>query len=401
MSGQDPSFTVHLVDDAAEASEALAALGVAAVVGVDVERADADRYHREAAVVQVGVAGCCVLLDGLALDDLDALATFLADGPRVCVLHACENDLEPLAAKGVAPTQPEDTAVAASVLGLPTGLRPLLEEVLGLTLDGDKSALQRADWSSRPLTAEMKAYAASDVVHLPALWEELTARLEASGRSSWYEQERDAAIERAGNNARHWTRVKGSGRLSPRQRARLRAVWEAREHLARTHDIAPNRLLHDEVLRALATDPPGTEAELVRRSQRRRALLRRFAPELLAALVAAEDAPEEPREASGRRWTDRDRARYDALRRRRSEIAEELGIDPGVLCPSRPLWAAVIGEPRDGAQLCELAGLRPWQAALLAAPLWEIYDAADVAEAAPQEPGPAPTAEPPPAPAAG
>ena len=343
----------------------------APTVGVDVERADSARYHRRAALVQVGVEATCVLLDAVRLDELADLDTFLSD--RKVVLHALENDLEPLDVLGVRPPRVADTAVAASVLGLPTGLGPLLSEVLGVELDGDKERFQRADWEARPLPEDMMAYAAGDVVHLPALWEALDQRLAEAGRTAWYEQELDGAVERAFENARDWTRVKGSGRLSPEQRAILRELWHEREHLARTHDVAPNRLLHDDVLRELSQDPPTTEQQLVRRSPRRRRQLRAYAGDLLAAIERGLEADPEPREATGRRWTGLDRDTYDALRRRRAQVADELGIEAGVLCPSRPLSRAVAGEPRDGDELCELAGLRPWQAELLAEPLWETW----------------------------
>jgi ribonuclease D len=346
----------------------------AEVVGVDVERADADRYFRRAALVQVGVEGRCVLLDGVALDALPDLERFL-DG-RLAVLHAVENDLEPLAAKGVRPTELADTAVAAAMLGLPTGLGTLLREVLGVELDGDKEAFQRADWAARPLTQGMAAYAAGDVVHLPALWTALEDRLNAAGRWSWYEQELAWTVERAGEDNRDWSRVKGSGRLTTPQRAVLRAVWEERERLARDHDLAPNRLLHDDVLRDLAQDPPRTEAQLVRRSHRRRSLLRKHAADLLAAVERGLEAAPEVRDASGRRWTDRDKATFDALRRARAEVAEGLGIDAGVLCPSRPLWGAVAAGPADPAELCAAVELRPWQAELLEDALWHAYTAA-------------------------
>jgi ribonuclease D len=369
VTADEPAWT--FVDDAATVGSALARVD-AEVVGVDVERADADRYFRRAALVQVGVEGACVLLDGETLTTLPDLDAFL--GPdRLAVLHAVENDLDPLAAKGVHPDRVADTAVAAAMLGLPTGLGGLLAEVLGLELDGDKSAYQRADWAARPLSPGMAAYAAGDVVHLPTLWSALAERLEATGRVAWYEQELAHTLERAAEDSRDWQRVKGAGRLSPSERAVLRAVWEERERLARAHDLAPNRLLHDDVLRDLATDPPRTEAQLVRRSQRRRSLLRRHAADLLAAVERGRGGPPEAKASNGRRWSDEDREVYDALRRRRAEVAEEVGVDAGVLCPSRPLWAAVVGDPEDGVELCRLAELRPWQTQLLADPLWQVW----------------------------
>jgi ribonuclease D len=361
---------VH-VEDAAEVADALARVAED-VVGVDVERADGDRYFRRAALVQVGVEGRCVLLDGVTLDELPALHRFLDDG-RLAVLHAVENDLEPLAAKGVHPSRFADTAVAAALLGLPTGLGGLLREVVGVELTDDKERFQRADWAARPLPADMASYAAGDVVHLPELWSVLAARLAEAGRRAWYDQELAWVVDRAAEDTRDWTRVKGSGRLSGPQRAILRAVWEERERLARAHDLAPNRLLHDEVLRDLAVDPPRTEAQLVRRSHRRRNLLRRHAADLFAAVERGLAAEPEGRSSSGRRWTDRDRATYDALRRARAEVAEGLGIDAGVLCPSRPLWRAVAAEPEDGRTLCAAVELRPWQTELLADVLWDAY----------------------------
>lgn len=368
---------VQFVDQPHDVASALEAVAHD-VVGVDVERADADRYFRRAALVQVGVEGHCLLLDGVTLETMPELDAFL-DDRRIAVLHAIENDLEPLAAKGVVADRVADTAIAAALLGLPTGLGGLLEAVLDVRLTADKEAYQRADWAERPLSPGMAAYAAGDVVHLPALWRELADRLTAAGRLHWYEQELEATIQHALEPSRHWTRVKGSGRMSPEQRAVLHAVWEERERLAREHDIAPNRLLHDDVLRSIAQEPPRTVPQLVRRSQRRRNLLRRHADELFAAVERGLGAEPEPRESSGHRWTDTDRDVYDELRRARAEVADELGIDAGVLCPSKPLWRAVAGEPDDAAELCAMVELRPWQAEVLAQPLWDAYTKARAA----------------------
>jgi ribonuclease D len=368
-----PAPQVAFVDDPGHVRAALDQI-VGEVVGVDVERADADQYYRRAALVQVGAAGYCVLLDGVALDKMPELDSFL--GPeRLAILHAVENDIEPLLAKRVDPDRVADTAIAAALLGLPTGLGPLLTDVLGIELTADKSAFQRADWAARPLSEGMAEYAAGDVVHLPELWAELEGRLEAADRRHWYDEELAWTLARAVEDTRDWTRVKGSGRLRPDQRAVLRTVWDERERLAQEHDIAPNRLIHDDVLRDLAVDPPRTEPQLVRRSQRRRSLLRNHATDLLAAVERGLAAEPEDKPLS-QRWTDTDRATYDALRERRAAVAEDLGIQAGVLCPSRPLWAAVAGEPEDGVELCRLADLRRWQTEVLAEPLWEAYVAA-------------------------
>lgn len=351
-------------------------------VGVDVERADAARYHRHAALVQVGVAGRCVLLDGMALDGLEVLDAFLAE--RTSVLHASTNDVVPLATRGVRPRRLADTATAAALLGHPIGLGPLLGVLLGIELGVDKERFQRADWEARPLAEDMLAYAAGDVVHLPELWVTLADELDRTGRRPWYEQELEAAVAGAHADDRDWTRVKGSARLSPAQRAIVRRVWEVREALAREHDIAPNVLLHDDVIASLATDPPRTIAKLVQRVPRHRAVARRFGEELLAAIEEGRSAEPEPSRSgsNGRRWTEADRGVQDALRKRRAAIARDLGIEPGVLCPSRPLAAVAIGDPEGPDELVRLAGLRPWQAELLSQELWDAYERARSAQPA-------------------
>jgi ribonuclease D len=365
---------VVFVDDPTSVRDALATVA-GDTVGVDVERADADRYFRRAALIQVGTAERCLLLDGVTIERLPELDEFLDPG-RTAVLHALENDLDPLASKGVRPDRLADTAIAAAVLGLPIGLSALLTEVLGITLTADKEAYQRADWEARPLSSGMADYAAGDVFHLPELWRTLEDQLADASRRAWYDQELEHVVARAAEDNRDWTRVKGSGRLDPAAKTVLRALWEQREQLARTHDIAPNRLVHDDVLRDLAETPPTTVDELVRRSPRRRGLLREHAADLLAAVERGLEAPPEPREERSRRWAPEDKAAYDAMRRARADVAEELGIDAGVLCSSRPLWRAVAGRPSDGRELCELAELRPWQTELLAEVLWDVYAAA-------------------------
>lgn len=359
----------RLVDQPADLPAALAGIADLDPVGVDVERADWDRYWRRAALIQVGGDGRVVLVDPLAIGDLGALHEFLHD--RLVILHAMENDLAPLESAGVKPVKVADTAVAAGILGLPTGLGILLEQLLGVVLPSDKQAMQRADWEARPIDPEMLAYAEGDVADLPALWVELRKRLVEAGRLSWYEEEMIAQRAQPSiEERRSWTRVKGVGRLDRAGQGRARALWEAREALARETDTAPGRILTDKALVALAEKPPHDVGDLVRRGVRRRAA-RTFGPPLLSAVAEAEPEAERGR---GRRMTDVDRAAADELREIRAAVARDLGIDPGILCPSRTLLRAVLADPTTPEELQEALGMRDWQWALVADAFVEALD---------------------------
>jgi ribonuclease D len=87
------------------------------------------------------------------------------------------------------------------------------------------------------------------------------------------------------------------------------------------------------------------------------------------------DAEPETRDRDDHRWDPEDRAAYDAMRKARAKIAEDLDLDPGVVCPSRPLWRAVASRPADADELCATAELRPWQIELLRDVLWDAYTA--------------------------
>lgn len=365
------------VDDPRNLTTALRTVD-AAVVGVDVERADAPRYFRRAALIQVGTADAVVLVDTVAMPQVPALHDFLAE--RTSILHALHNDLEPLRAAEVQIERVDDTAVAASMLGLPIGLDPLLQDVLGIALSPDKERFQRADWEQRPLPEDMAAYAAGDVVHLPTLWAALAERLEQTGRRAWYDEELLAVIATESEDTRDWTRTKGAGRLDGRARAVLRHLWQARERLARDDDMAPNRLLRETTMVDLAERPAESADALTRRNQRRGRPTLEHARELFAAQQAGLDGPEEPRERNGR-WKEHERAAYDAMRAARAKVARQVGLDPGVLCPSRALWTPARSGPSSPQELCDLAELRNWQAGLLADALWEAYTSAMATEA--------------------
>ncbi len=83
---------------------------------------------------------------------------------------------------GIEVTPVKCTKIAARLVRTFTdrhGLKDLCKELLGVDLSKQQ---QTSDWGAIDLTAEQLAYAASDVLHLHALWARLEALLRREGR---------------------------------------------------------------------------------------------------------------------------------------------------------------------------------------------------------------------------
>ena len=127
------------------------------------------------------------------------------------------------------------------------GLAALLQKYLNVHLD---KKFQRADWSARPLSAPMLAYAATDTHHLAELRDILSDRLRASGRLAWAEEE-FRLLEGV-----RWTpredseldilRIKGARALLCRSLAILRELYRWRDDTARKRDKAAFRILNNQ-----------------------------------------------------------------------------------------------------------------------------------------------------------
>jgi ribonuclease D len=233
-------------------------------VAVDAERASGYRYGQRAYLVQLRRAGAgTVLIDPIACPDLSGLDAALADVEAV--LHAASQDLPCLAEVGYRPRALFDTELAGRLLGYPrVALGTMLEEVLGFRLAKEHSA---ADWSVRPLSAEMLKYAALDVEILTDLRDALAVQLEDQGKTEWARQE-FAAIATAPPSAPRtdpWRRTSGIHRVrSRRGLAVVRELWATRDAIAQAADLSPRRVLADTAIIDAARAMPAGRPELER-----------------------------------------------------------------------------------------------------------------------------------------
>ncbi len=355
-------------------ADAVAALRREPLVGADTEAASFHRYRDRIFLVQLSSRTRTAIVDPLALPDLSPVGELLADPKVEKIFHDADYDLRIFDRDyGFRATQVFDTRIAAQFTGEPAiGLAALLEKYVGVKLAKEH---QKADWSRRPLSQAMLAYAAADTQHLPALRDALRVRLVALDRLAWAEEEfgRLGALRWTGttDGADAFLRVKGARALRPRALAALRELYRWRDTLAAEQDKATFRIVGNDALLAVAKALPRAPADLARIPELPATLAQRHGPALLARVAAAVALPEAdlPRiERTARPPKDPSLdERVERLKGARNRVAAELGLDPGVLCGRATLEAVAraVTAPNDRAGLAQVGELRRWQIQML------------------------------------
>jgi ribonuclease D len=357
-------------------AETVAAFRQEPLVAADTEAASFHRYRDRIFLVQLSTRAQTAIIDPLLLPDLTPIGALLADSNVEKVFHDADYDLRIFDRDyGFRARRIFDTRIAAQLAGEPAvGLAALLDRLLGVKLAKEH---QKADWSRRPLPADMLAYAAADTQHLPALRDALRARLVELGRLEWAEEEfaRLEGIRWTGGGAPDgedaFLRVKGAKALPPRALGALRELYRWREATAAEQDKAAFRIIGNDALLSVAKALPRTPADLERVPALPRALARRHGPALLECVGRALplDEAQLPRiERSARPAKDPEfDKRVERLRAARNRVAAELGLDAGVLCGRSTLEAVARATPlpNDRAGLAQVGELRRWQIRVL------------------------------------
>jgi len=142
-------------------------------------------------------------------------------------------------------------------------------------------------------------------------------------------------------------------------------VWRDRE--AARLDRATFRILGNEPILALATDPPKSLEGLGRVRGLGRDLLARRGPDLWAAIQRGLELPE----AQLPRFERRPRPQLDPafdqrmerLKTVRAELVQKFDLPPGLVCPNATLEGIARREPLTAVELAAVPGVRRWQLA--------------------------------------
>ncbi len=365
-----PAVPYQYVNDSRHAGPALEALAAADRIAFDLEADSLHSYREKVCLVQASTADRNWILDPLTDDAwFPGFAAVLEDPAVEKVAHGADYDIRLLKKdRGVGVRNVFDTMIAAQFTGRTRfGLAALLDEFFGVRLE---KRHQRADWSRRPLSSDLLAYAALDTAYLLPLRQRLARELEALGRTEWVAEE-CRLLERAepapDNGPSVW-KVKGATRLAPRELAVLERLLTLRDRYAREWNRPAFKVLSTQTLVGWAQEPPRSRAAVLRTAGAGKALLARMADEVVAAV---DDALSAPPDTWPRRephpfvpLTEEQEGRLKRLRRMRSRLARELRLDPGLLINSATLERLARVDPA-GCDDWMGAHLKAWQQEVL------------------------------------
>jgi ribonuclease D len=336
-------------------------------LAIDTEGASFHRFIDRIYLLQLSTRTRHAVIDPLPMGAPPGLGEMLEDTGVEIVFHDADYDLRLLHQDyGWRVTNIFDTRIAAQLLGITSfGLAALLERYFDVKLDKKH---QRADWSMRPLTADMLDYAAQDTRYLLELKDLLGVELDKLGRMEWAREEfgllegtrwqdEDASLS--------YLRLKGARDLTRRELAVLRELVPWRDAVAGSLDRATFRVVGNEQLLEMSRIQPTTRDALSKIKGVSRSVLEQRAAEITDAVKRGLAVPENdlPRFPRAPRW-DRDPdfdSRVSAVKTARDEAAKRLAIDPGVLCSRDRMEAVARRNPSTLEELNEVTELRAWQ----------------------------------------
>ena len=355
-----------LIDAQRDWQRVAAELALEPMLALDTESNSLHTYRERVCLIQIATAGNIFLLDPLAVTDLSALGSLLANPSISKVFHGSDYDVRCLHRDyEFTVSSLFDTEMAARFLGSSkTNLASLLESFLGVGIPKSR-ALQTSDWARRPLSPLALEYAANDVRYLPDLASVLQRQLIKARRLDWVMEE-----ARRLEQVRHapadlpeaaMLRIKGSSRLGPRGLAVLKELFLFREEEARGMDCPPFRVLTNEALLTLA-DTPGADLHQVRGLTS--GIVSQAGERIREAIQRGMCGPGVPRPPRPKNpWEPDAQARLQSLKLWRSRHAASLGLDPALIWPAVSLerlairWNGSTAESPDGGA----PEVRSWQ----------------------------------------
>jgi ribonuclease D len=363
----DTSDIYEIIDTGEALAKLVGAIENEKAIGVDLEADSMYHFKEKVCLIQMATASLNVLIDPLAIEDLSALRPIFKRHDIRKIFHGADYDIRSLYRDfDITINNLFDTELASRFLGYSeTSLEAVLKIKFDVTLD---KKFQRKDWSKRPLSQDMVAYAAKDARYLLPLAQNLTAELENKGRLGWVQEECESLskVRPSANNADPlYLHFKGAGKLDSRSLAILENLLQYRREIAQKKDKPLFKIFSSRTLLMLAEKKPLTVKILERANAMSPGQISMYGSGVTKAVRAAmqmspEELPVYPRRKSPRVPLVV-AGRVKALKKWRDKQAEKLAIDPALILTKALINAIAVQKPLQLADLSNITELKNWQ----------------------------------------
>jgi len=369
--------TCEIITAAGRLAEVADILKQQTEIAVDLEMDSLHHYRDKVCLIQVSTRQQSWLIDPLAIESLSPLAAPFAAPETVVVMHGSDYDIRSMYRDfGIEVTNLFDTMIAARFLGIADfGLAALLKARFGIELD---KKYQKADWSKRPLSREMCAYATADTSDLLPLYDQFREELVQKGRLTWAEEEGRLLCQARVSEKEGplFLYCKGASKLRGHTLAILDELLQMRDQQSELLDRPPFKVLSADTLIEIAESRPESMYDLSLVKGMTSGQLQRHGAGILNAIERGLATPEEklpcfPRNGK-KEVLERAKERLKNLKLWRERYSQKVGIDPGVLAPNWLLEAVADTESGSTEELDGIPGMREWQKQLFGAEMARI-----------------------------
>ena len=246
-----------------------------------------------------------------------------------------------------------------------TGLEAIVKKWFKVELD---KKYQRKDWSKRPLSDDMIAYAAKDALYLLPLAEILEEKLKKLGRLSWVKEECLYLSKVRAAKANHeplYLKFSGAGRFNPRSLATLEALLQYREKIAEQKDKPLFKVMGNNSLMKLATIRPSHLSQLEKTKALSPKQIRMHGKAVVDIIKKTSKIPEDSLPIYPHRKASplprHIPQRVKTIRDWRDSTANKLNLDPSLLFNKAILTAIALKNPKDIKSLDGIKGIKNWQ----------------------------------------
>ena len=357
----------QIIDTRSGLEAAVRSLDGERCIAFDLEADSMYHFQEKVCLLQMATRTLNVVIDPLEVKDLSSLRPVFKSSSIQKIFHGADYDVRSLYRDfGIEINNLFDTELASRFVGIrETGLEAVLQARFDIRLD---KKFQKKDWSRRPLPREMIEYAASDSVHLIPLARALQTELTDKGRLDWVTEECDI-LSRVRppdpDSGPMFLRVRGAGKLSPRSLAALEAMLEYRQDVAKKKDRPLFKVFSNRSLLKIAARMPRNLKQLVELNVWSPKQVNMYGTCCIACIhqalkMSVNELPVYPRTRAPR-VSARVPQRIEALKRWRESQAEQLDLDPALICNNALIGEIASKHPKSKSDLLSIEPMKNWQ----------------------------------------